>query len=167
MNKKFSKYKSTGVYLRIINISRKVSSRLSMIIPFGCFSANQDSDHKQKIYCFFLKTLNNYFKDPLAVRFGTYDLEFSLKVLCICSDNLSAHEILGLSKSFKASHFCRFCIDNSITSQVNFSENKSILRSKESIKMNLNVYKTKKNRILLVSTLKGFAGNFYLIKLPI
>lgn len=58
-------------------------------------------------------------------------------ITSVCSDNLGFNEIFGLSESFSANHFCRFCLLDKDETRSNCREVPSVLRTAENYKKHL------------------------------
>lgn len=131
-----SKQKVTGVYLKVLNISNHLSGKRSLLFPFCLFSNSGSDSDKKKIYSFFSKLLVEF----LEKEFDLDGIKYKFNIPVCCSDNLAAHEILGLSTP-SCSHPCRFCSESTQAIQENYHPVKPLIRTPENIALFLTTFK--------------------------
>ena len=119
-------YKISAVYLKVLNLKPIYQSRRATVIPFAMFLSS--ASNKDEIYSFLVEKLNVLMSEGIVLT-GS---KFTFNIQFCCSDNLGANEITGLVKSFKASHYCRFCTMSSIETNEIFEEDPLLLRKPNS-----------------------------------
>ena len=130
-----SVHKVTGIYLKILNLSPNILSKRDLVFPFSVFSCENTHEKKKLAYEFASNILKEFTKREFNV--GGRLLNFKISVCC--SDNLAAHELLGLSTP-TCSHPCRFCSEKLDSFQVNFDPIKPLYRTPENIKCNYKAF---------------------------
>ena len=124
-----SSHKVTGVYLKILNVSPNISSKRDMILPFCIFSTSEDK-FKRTAYEYISTLLNKFIDEDFMLNGKKYIFQIS-----VCSsDNLAAHELLGLSTP-ACSHPCRFCKETGRSLQENFYPITALLRNPDNMKI--------------------------------
>lgn len=139
-------YKSTGIYLKIINLSPKLSSKRSIVCPFAVASISKgDSSH---VYNFISDKIN-HFCSTFSYSSKDSDVILKFQPLVCCADNLAAHELLGLSTP-ACSNPCKHCLESTASIQENYVSQKEMERTPENMKISSKVFDTLKldNRTL-------------------
>ena len=140
LNQNFSnatQYKCSTIYLKIANVSPLVSSKRSCVLPFAIFYAKDFKDHKQQIFDFLNEKLNVFVSSNIILD----DICYSFRIAACVSDNLAAHELLGMTLGFRASHFRRFCLMSKEECQHIYSPIKALFRSKKNMKQDLATFR--------------------------
>ena len=131
-----SNYKVTAIYLKMLNISPHLSSKRDLVFPFSIFCANGPTQGSKTAFVKISDILKKFI--ACGVTFDGFSFQFSLSVCC--SDNLAAHELLGLSTT-SSSHPCRFCSSTTHSNQEIFHPVKQLERNAATIKTNFDCFK--------------------------
>lgn len=123
LGSKTKKHKIGAIYFSIRNFPPKMLSQLDNIFLLTLFYV----DDINKSICNFNDILRSLFRDLKILETIGFDLNWTVikgALVCICYDNLGGNVLLGLSESFSAHYFCRFCITKNCDMQNIFSEKK-------------------------------------------
>ena len=129
-----SSHKTTGIYLKILNISQKVSSKRIFVCPFMIFTSSCNKD--DWAYDFASKKINEFATNGISINVGGSIVKYDVEIIACCSDNLAAHELLGLSTP-SCGYPCRFCSESLQSMQENYVPQSGIIRTSETIKDSL------------------------------
>ena len=148
-----SNYNVTSVYIKILNLNPLFQSKRDFILLLACFYSKncKDSELKPLIYNFLSSQLNNLLSS------GVEGYNYHFNIHFFVGDNLASNEICGMVKSFKSSHYCRFCLMSSEECNEIFSEDINLLRglSHNRNLFTLNQIKPKNKQISHVYGVKG------------
>ncbi|KAI4455877.1 hypothetical protein MML48_8g00001099 [Holotrichia oblita] len=121
-----------AVYYSIPTVPPEYGSKLKNIFVAQIFhSVDKNTCGNEKTFKMLIQELQNLEKFGVVIN-GNNGLEnIYFCVILIIGDNLGLHTIFGLSESFSASHYCRFCIGNKNYLTTLDKEDVDLLRNKD------------------------------------
>lgn len=145
LKSRVGKHKTTGIYIQINNMPQKYLSRVDNIYLLALCDAS-DAKNEYTNVNNVIETIVSEVKQLELIGIKTKSgatLKGTLAYTMF--DNLGGNALFGLSGSFSATHYCRFCrADNKLCQQM-VTENATIIRTIKSYEDNLRLVQADKN----------------------
>jgi len=120
-----------GVYYSFPTAPHYLRSNLKHIFIAAIFNTK---DIKQigndRAFFKLIEEINNLQRNGVLLEFPSKTIQIFFQLGLIVGDNLGVNTTLGFSKSFSASHFCRFCQNDKKKTQIHKNEVNEYLRNK-------------------------------------
>jgi len=112
------------VYLSLRCFPTYIYSSLKHIQHLVLFPA-RDRANLDRVVDMLVPHLTRLSKEGISIHGKLFKFQF----LGFIGDNLGLHQVLGLSESFSANYFCRFCRTHKATTKKMTQENSSVMRN--------------------------------------
>ncbi|KAL2096068.1 hypothetical protein ACEWY4_008216 [Coilia grayii] len=137
---KRGKHKLTAVYFKIGNLDNKFLSQLQntylstlvrhKLIQTGC------TDYDE-VFHPLLSDVRILETQGVSLKCGGEEKIFHSTIATVSADNLSAHDVSGLTRTFSSGRICRFCNATSEDIKTKFTEDEFVLRNTENYQYQL------------------------------